>query len=126
MSAVHGCLWFGKTLQVLLLKCPLRRPKFFTKIDLVPGAQTPFGRVFENMDVLCRHITLGQHEYFLSARCLLGYIDDNHGMAGEAALNEHVADPHLTECLNVLQFLLKRIASGIHEDGIEIGLECAA
>src|SRR5688572_1256398 len=76
--------------QTPFIKFPLWRNQGIYLFCTIPWAQFSIPGVFENVNVLRRHKSLGQHKYF-SAYTIFRYGYYDNRMAGKTALNKYIA-----------------------------------
>ena len=111
--------------QIFFIEYPFRGINFsvIRVTQFVPGGFLPVYRIGQYMDMLGRHITLCQQEYFLFCLWVNGHIDDNNGMPRVTALDKYVTYLHLL-VIDRSQFFRQGGCSCIGKYHIQIGTEC--
>ena len=84
---------------------------------VIPGVIV-MKRIFKDIKLLGRHITLGQQEGFFSL-CILADVGHHHNVAGTSGFQENIPDPDIVY-IGGGGFPLHRQGAGIGEGNVEI------
>ena len=79
-ASVDPAFLKDETSQVIFGEGPFRRIQHIAEITFIPGTKVIVFRVGQYLDLLCRHIALGQHKYFSAGFFINGQVHNNNRM----------------------------------------------